>query len=123
MDKIKVTKKSIREKYPKIIRVGYCNIAYLLRYKKPFAYSSGINGWSCDYYNIDGVIISTGYNPIGNIESNYKVMEIYNGYAKTYVSKNEFKEQYEKMENYLIYLLHDFITKTIKGEYNNEEGE
>ena len=68
--KLKTTKKQIRENTRgNLYAVGYCDLQYLLRYESPFAYSSGINGWSCDYYelSVDGqrVIISTGYQPIG----------------------------------------------------------
>ena len=62
--KLKTTKKSIRNSYTRIISAGYCSIQSLLHYRQPFAYSAGINGWSCDYYDIDNVLISTGYSPL-----------------------------------------------------------
>lgn len=64
--KPKVTKKQIRENFNTILSIGYCDAQYLLYCKTPFAYSAGVNGWSCDYYQIDNVCISTGYAPIGN---------------------------------------------------------
>ena len=64
--KIKVTKKYIRENSNKIIKLHYCEAQTLLRYENPFAYSTRIYGWSCDYYDVNGVIISTGYSPIGD---------------------------------------------------------
>lgn len=64
--KIQTTYKAIRKEYGKnILRVGYCDLQYLLRYENPFAYSAGVYGWNCDYYGIGGVCISTGYRPIG----------------------------------------------------------
>ena len=64
--KIQTTYKAIRKEYGKnILRVGYCDLQYLLRYENPFAYSAGVYGWSCDYYDVGGVCISTGYRPIG----------------------------------------------------------
>jgi hypothetical protein len=63
--KAKVTKKDVRANYYRIIRIGYCDAQYLLNYKNPFGYSCGVYGWSCDYYVINGVCISTGYQPIG----------------------------------------------------------
>lgn len=63
MNKIKATKKDMRTNYY-IISVGYCKLQNLLRREEPIAYSVGQYGWDCDYYEIDGVIISTGYRPI-----------------------------------------------------------
>lgn len=64
--KCKTTAKAIRENYgSRILSIGYCAAQSLLRYETPFAYSAGVYGWNCDYYDIDGVCISTGYRPIG----------------------------------------------------------
>ena len=61
----KVTKKEIRANFYTVISIGYCDAQYLLRYKNPFAYSCGVYGWNCDYYEVNNVCISTGYRPIG----------------------------------------------------------
>jgi hypothetical protein len=80
--KCKVTKKSIRENYPTIIKIGYCDAQYLLRDKVPFAYSERIEGWACDYYDCgNGICISTGYSPIGNV-SNYEIVHQFNDCAR-----------------------------------------
>ena len=63
--KLKVTKKQIRENFNTILSIGYCDAQYLLSSKAPFAYSEGIYGWCCDYYQIGNICISTGYSPIG----------------------------------------------------------
>lgn len=66
MLKFKVSKKEIKNNSNKVIKAGYCELQYLLTNKKAFAYSSGVYGWACDYYNLgSGVILSTGYSPIG----------------------------------------------------------
>lgn len=65
MNKIKTTKKEMKENY-RIASVGYCEAQHLLNYKSPAAYSTRVEGWACDYYDIDGVIISTGYSPLDN---------------------------------------------------------
>jgi hypothetical protein len=64
--KLKATKKEMREGYYYILPVGYCSLQSLLRERQPFAYSSGAYGWACDYYEVDGVLISTGYAPLSN---------------------------------------------------------
>ena len=64
--KFKATKKEIKNHYGEsVFAVGYCGAVELLRGCDAFAYSAGVYGWCCDYYNIDGVIICTGYNTIG----------------------------------------------------------
>ncbi len=95
--KVKVSKKTIKENYHNIIRVGYCDAWYLLAYKDACYYSSGVYGWACDYYQIDNnTIISTGYAPIGNINEyeftkkmNEKARKIYNDYNIPYESKKK----------------------------------
>ena len=65
MIKLKVTKKEMR-KHWYILSAGYCSMQSLLRERQPFAYSAWTDGWSCDYYDIDGVLVSTGYAPLSN---------------------------------------------------------
>lgn len=60
--KFKATKKQMREGYEYII--GLNNMEHLLRYTSPIAYSVRAEGWACDYYDIDGVLISAGYSPL-----------------------------------------------------------
>lgn len=64
--KTKVTLKEIRQNYNTILSIGYCNMQSLLHYSSPFAYSGGVDGWNCDFYDIDNICISTGYRPIGS---------------------------------------------------------
>lgn len=89
--KLKTTKKSVKNEFNNIYSIGYCNAQYLLQGTKPFAYSTGTYGWSCDYYNIDGVCISTGYSPIGESigydlvrEYDNKAMKIFDNYDLDY---------------------------------------
>lgn len=63
--KLKISKKAIKQNFSTVISIGYCDAQYLLYCKNPFAYSAGIYGWSCDYYQIGRVCISTGYSPVG----------------------------------------------------------
>ena len=63
--KVKVTKSAVHKGFCTVISIGYCQAQYLLYFKKPFAYSTRAEGWACDYYDVDGVCISTGYSPTG----------------------------------------------------------
>ena len=83
--KFKTTRKNMVENYSKIIKVGYCNISYLLQYEQPIAYSTRVEGWACDYYEVDGVLISEGYAPIGNIAPSYDICHRYNVKAENIV--------------------------------------
>jgi hypothetical protein len=56
----------MREHYWYILSVGYCSMQSLLKERQPFAYSTRAEGWACDYYEVDGVLISEGYAPLSN---------------------------------------------------------
>jgi hypothetical protein len=77
--KLKTTAKEMRQ-YPRIVRIGYCDAQNLLKYKSPFAYSAGVYGWNGDYYEIDGVLIATGYRSLPdskNVKCSYAVVREY----------------------------------------------
>ena len=64
--KLKATKKEMRDGYYYIMSVSYCSMQSLLREQTPFAYSTRTEGWACDYYDIEGVLISEGYAPLAS---------------------------------------------------------
>lgn len=109
--KVKVTRKEILNKYNNIIRVGYCQAQYLLSCEDAVAYSSGINGWACDYYDIDGIIISTGYAPIGK-EADYNTIKKYNNEARLL----DYGASYEEYKNQLRELTREFISEVLKND-------
>ena len=90
MNKIKATKKEMKQNY-RILGVGYCDMQYLLNYESPVAYSSGVYGWACDYYYVDGVVISTGYGYIDskNMKDGYKLIKEYEQKARDVNTKEE----------------------------------
>jgi hypothetical protein len=93
--KVKTTKKSVKNAFNKIYEIGYCKAQYLTYFKNPFAYSSGAYGWSCDYYNIDGICISTGYNAIGeNVP--YDILNKYEKKAQTIIRNYDLDYQKRK---------------------------
>lgn len=106
--KFKTTKKEIRANYSRIYCIGYCNLQWLLRYSSPIAYATRAEGWACDFYEVDGAIISTGYAPIGkkvpyDIQREYdeKAREIVCGYG---ITREDQEAQIEA-------LLHEFMEK------------
>lgn len=117
MSKYRTTKKAImKEYYNYIIGTGYCNLQYLLRYHEPFAYSTRVEGWACDYYEIDGVLISTGYSPIDSkrTKASYDMIHNYNESARKIANNYELIET-EKKEQ-IDCLLSTFINEAVKRE-------
>tara|TARA_R100000773_G_C4218680_1_gene117165 strand:+ start:793 stop:1152 length:360 start_codon:yes stop_codon:yes gene_type:complete len=118
--KLKTTKKQIKENTNNIFAVGYCAMQSLLRYQDAFAYSSGKNGWACDYYNIEGVIISTGYSPIGN-DPAYGIIRKYEEKAKKINQEFDYKTARAKVNVLLIELVNilmDDLFKKLWGKTN-----
>jgi hypothetical protein len=106
--KLKTTKNQVKNNFNNILSLGYCDIQYLTHYKRPFAYSSGVNGWACDYYNIDGVCLSTGYDPIGkNVD--YKLVLKYE--AKAQKISLDYNLDYKIREKKVNKLLIEFVNK------------
>ena len=103
MLKIKASKKDMKENY-KILGTGYCSMHYLLKFKKPVAYSTRCEGWACDYYDVDDVIISTGYAPLKskNIDLDYDTIRAYENKARDIINSNKSWEDKEKQVNQLL---------------------
>ena len=59
--KKRTTHKSIKALPEPKLRVGYCSLQRLLRNHKPFAFTAGVYGWNYDAYDLDGLVITTGY--------------------------------------------------------------
>ena len=63
--KFKTTQKQIKTNYT-VIKVPYCGLQTLLRYRSPIAYTTRVEGWASDVYDLGyGVAVSTGYQPFG----------------------------------------------------------
>lgn len=97
--KFKTTKKAMYNYADHVIMVGYCELDWLLDYKNPLSYCLRAEGWACDNYLIDNVIISTGYNPIKS--KNLKVSDTeLDKIAKAYEQKAwELRDKYRNYED------------------------
>ena len=104
--KLKTTKKQIRENFNTILSIGYCDAQYLLDCKNPFAYSAGLYGWSCDYYQIGTICICTGYSPIGT-PVDYALLRELEGKAQ--LIKHDYNLSYSDKEKQLNELLKQLI--------------
>ena len=125
MGKIRTTKKAILNAYPKnnIIAIGYCNAHYLLGGKEPIYYTAGANGWGCDCYLFNDVLISTGYAPInGNLKFDYKTLRKYEDKAKkiTYDNSINYEQQLKSINKLLNKFIKEVKLKYILENENNE---
>lgn len=84
--KYNTTEKTIKQNYSKIIKVGYCNLQYLLQYEEPIAYTCGSCGWKADIYDFDGIALVTGYCPFGNIPADYDLCKEFEGKAQKIIN-------------------------------------
>ena len=114
--KFKTTQKEAKEGYRNIIKIGYCDLQYLLYYKNPIAYTSGVYGWNCDIYEItSGVAISTGYSPFGNVKTDYKLAREYDNKALELINEYRNKD-FDELKKELDKLILEFVKKTIKED-------
>lgn len=113
--KFKTTQKAVKEGYRNIIKVGYCDLQYLLYYKNPIAYTCGVYGWNADIYEIGrGSAICTGYKPFGDIRPDYELVREYDEKAeKIVLSWNKY--EHDEILKMLDELLNEFIER-ILGE-------
>jgi hypothetical protein len=109
--KLKATKKEMKNGYYKIVTIGYCNAEALLSRSEPIAYSSGVYGWACDYYEIDGVLISTGYDPLSpkNSRRDYELTREYNEKARAIQSN--YQMPYDEQKRLINELLSEYVKK------------
>lgn len=70
--KYKTTRKAIVEGTPanSLVSVGYCDLAELLCYHSPTAYTCGTYGWNFDVYEVYGLTICTGYRGMPGRKAN-----------------------------------------------------
>lgn len=108
MIKLKTTKKTMREGYYYIIGIGYCDAPYLLYFQEPFAYSTRAEGWACDYYDVNRVLISTGYSYLDskNTNKNHELTREYDKKAREIVYGND---PYEVKKEKVNKLLFEFV--------------
>ena len=115
MLKLKATKKTMRDGYNKIISIGYCDAESILNYQNPIAYSARTEGWSCDYYDVNGVLISTGYSPLNNkntVENNYQTIREYNSKAREIIHSDiDYKLKQEQVNSLLAAMVAELTSK------------
>jgi len=109
--KLKATKTEIKNEYYYIISIDYCSAQCLLGGVNPFAYSTGLYGWSCDYYEVstnghNKICISTGYGPLNCQNSTVDYKKLQKAEAKaSKISRTRdltWEQQKKKINNVLL---------------------
>lgn len=93
--KYETTKKAILSNYSNIIKVGYCYLQTLLKFRSPNAYTaSKTYGWRADIYEITpDTVIVTGYAPFGNIVPDYETVLKYERKAEELCETQRWRSQ------------------------------
>lgn len=104
--KLQTSKKQVLKRFYKVISVPYCEAQNLLNCKNPFAYSAGVYGWSCDYYQFGRVCISTGYSPVGT-PVNYDLLRELE--AKAEKLRSDYSVNYKDLTDKLDELITELI--------------
>lgn len=114
--KYETTKKAILSNYPNVIKVGYCDLQTLLKFRSPNAYTaSKTYGWRADIYEITpNTVIVTGYAPFGNIAPDYVTVKKYEEKAQEESSlawnrRESSSQAYSDEAKAMDALLHEFI--------------
>ena len=119
--KIKTTRKELLRHYGKInaISIGYCDAWHLLHGARlePFAYCAGVYGWNFDAYDVDGVLLCTGYR--GMLGQDAKNLQKYEDKARALVEgyrfdADNYKRKRAALQRKCRKLLDSFINETLK---------
>lgn len=81
--KVRVTRKEVLSNYTNVIRIGYCDLQYMLTHRDANFYTAGIYGWNANIYEIDhATAIVTGYRSFGDIRPSYELVKAFNDKAR-----------------------------------------
>ena len=111
--KIKVTRKQLQAWSKKVVAIGYCGAQYLLSQETPIGYNAGVYGHNYNAYYVDGVIITTGYRPIGE-HVDYDLLQEYETRAEKVLSSNVspfLQDIYDEKVAEVQRLLREFVSK------------
>lgn len=103
--KTEAKRKIIKDDNEFIIGIGYCKAQHLLKFQEPFAYSTRPEGWACDYYKIDNILVSTGYDFVETKNAYFEpaILKEYDDKAQNIVSDGELTwDEREKLVNSLL---------------------
>jgi len=120
MKKIKTSKKDMKDNLY-IVGIGYCNAQQLLKAFDPIAYSAGRDGWACDYYNVDDVIISTGYSYIDSKRTKHTYKQLKAVELKADAIWSDYSLTYKQRLSKVKRLMKKFLNDSIKRYKESKE--
>lgn len=109
--KIKVTQKQVKASHVHTIKVGYCNLQYLLSRRTANYYTVRTEGWASDIYSVGIYAISTGYGPFGDVKPSYDLVRLYDLKAEEILTNfDSYQEQKQALDD----LIYEFIQKALE---------
>ena len=103
---VRITRNDIKT-FNTRLSIPYATLQSLLSYIQPIGYNAGIYGWNYDCYDIDGVLLMTGYRTIGKTIDR----SIINKYEKQADNLNSQNISYEDKKKEALRLLGQFINE------------
>jgi len=111
--KNKVSRRFINDRYTNIICVGYCNLQRLLTGVPPMYYTTRVEGWAADVYELNhNTVVVTGYAPFGNIKPEYDLQRKYEMIAARIIGNSYFVNTEDK-ETKLAATRADFVNECL----------
>lgn len=88
----------------KTLKIGYCQAQNLLSMSEPFGFNSGVYGWNFDSYEVNGVVINTGYRGMPGVSVDYELLKRYELEAEKiiYNYSRPYEERRQALQNLLI---------------------
>ena len=107
--KYKTTKKAMKEAYGRNLVSVPNGTMQIFKNISPNSYSTRVEGWACDYYEVDGLCICEGYSPVGKQILDYDECKPFRDSAE----RIRMFSPYDKELDELAALFKDFVA-TIK---------
>lgn len=108
--KFRTTSKALREGAGRLLACGYCEMQELLNFKSPVAYTCGVYGWNYDVYDVDGVMITTGYRGTVGKKPDRDLLNEYENRARRI---NHSDLSWAERESAVNKLLSEFVAKAV----------
>ena len=104
--KERTTRKNVMQSHDVIVKVGYCNLQFLLKHENEQFYTTRVEGWGANIYSFGSIAIVTGYAPFGNVSPSW---DITNSYEKRAIAIDSSDMNYENKMIETKKLLNEFL--------------
>ena len=113
--KEKTTRKNVMQSHSFVIRVGYCDLHFLLKHENEQFYTTRVEGWGADIYSFGSIAIVTGYAPFGNVSPSWDIID---SYEKRAIAIDSSNLSYENKKIETKQLLNEFLADMQKEGKN-----